>query len=137
MLQTSLLLMKSLNKTKTPVVDKSGGSGPPLDRAPKGLPRSQTIGNSVCTSRRLGCHKQLAILYVRRDATTYTNNWQFCMYVETTSSGVLPRFLRPERRGPQVSIVRASAPGDGPRPRRPRGRYTPPRDQLIAKRTPI
>ena len=74
----------------------------------------------------------------------YTNNWQFCMYVQTTSSqssGVRPRFgssWGPERRSPQVSIVRASAPPlfrplaslqptplsspspwRGPRPRRP------------------
>ena len=33
----------------------------------KRLPRTQTIGNSVCTSRRFAVHKQLAIPYVRRD----------------------------------------------------------------------
>ena len=85
-------------------------------------------------------HKQWQFCMYVETTSLYTNNRQLCMYVETTSSqssGVRPRFLRPERRGPQVSIVRASAPGDGPRPRRPRGRYTPPRDQLITKRTPI
>ena len=83
-------------------------------------PRTQTIGNSVCTSRRSHVHKQFAILYVRRDAPMYTNNWQFCMYVDTTSSqssGMQPHFC--SSWGPQVSIVRASAPGDGPRPHRP------------------
>ena len=39
----------------------------PLDRTPKGLPRRQTIANSVCTSRRSHVDKQLPILYVRRD----------------------------------------------------------------------
>ena len=63
-------------------------------------------------------HKQLATLYVET-TSLYTNNRQFCMYVKMTSSqssGVRRRFLRPEHRGPQVSIVRASAPGDGPLP---------------------
>ena len=106
-----------------------------LDRAPKGLLRTQTIANSVCTSRRSHVHKQLPILYVRRDAPTYTTNCQFCMYVETlprtqtigNSVCTLRRLPRacgralalPEAQAPwpQVSIVRARAPGDGPHPR--------------------
>ena len=39
-----------------------------LDLAPQGLPRIQTIANSVCTSRRPHVDKQLPILYLRRDA---------------------------------------------------------------------
>ena len=38
-----------------------------LDQAPKGPPRTQTIANSVCTSRLSHVHKQLPILYVRQD----------------------------------------------------------------------
>ena len=57
-------------------------------------------------------HKQLATLYVRRDDLAATNNWQFCMYVETTSSGVRPRFG--SSWDTQASIVRARAPGDAP-----------------------
>ena len=47
-----------------------GGGMHQLDRAPKGLPRRQTIANSVCTSRRSHVDKKLPILYVRRDAPT-------------------------------------------------------------------
>ena len=79
-----------------------------LDRAPKMLPRPQTIANSVCTSRRSHVDKQLPILYVRRDDFL-------------GRAAALRLFMRPERRGPQVSVVRASAPGDGPHPRRPQG----------------
>ena len=59
-------------------------------------------------------HKQLAILYVRRDNFAVHKQLATVCTSRRLARRARPRFLRPERRGPQVSIVRASAPGDGP-----------------------